>query len=221
MHQQIELISFKLCPFVQRSVITLLEKNIEYKITYIDLEDPPEWFLEISPLGKVPALRVDDTVLFESAVINEYLDKITPPQWQPNDPLQDAKIKAWIEFCSDLIMKHYSLSVAATKEVFEEKRDALAKQLILLENHLNRSTYFNGEKLCLMDAAIAPLFMRIDLFEERAPLNLFAEESKIAKWSKALLSLPSVKNSVVEDFTELSEAYLKKTDSYYAELLNP
>jgi len=69
-----ELISFELCPFVQRSVITLLQKGVDFKINYIDIHDPPEWFQQISPLGKVPVMRVDNTVLFESAVINEYLD---------------------------------------------------------------------------------------------------------------------------------------------------
>ncbi len=78
--QPIELISFNLCPFVQRSVITLNKKGIDYKITYIDLADKPDWFLALSPLGKVPVLKHGDEVLFESAVINEYLDEITPQQ---------------------------------------------------------------------------------------------------------------------------------------------
>lgn len=66
----IELISFKTCPFVQRSVITLKEKGIDFKTTYIDLAEKPAWFLAISPLGKVPVLKIGDEVLFESAVIN-------------------------------------------------------------------------------------------------------------------------------------------------------
>ena len=57
----LHLISFKTCPFVQRAVITLKHKNIDFEITYIDLADPPDWFLEMSPLNKVPVLKVDDT----------------------------------------------------------------------------------------------------------------------------------------------------------------
>ncbi|MGD8643594.1 MAG: glutathione S-transferase N-terminal domain-containing protein, partial [Chromatiales bacterium] len=56
---KLELISFKICPFVQRSVITLRHKGLPYEVTYIELDDPPPWFLEISPFGRVPALRVD------------------------------------------------------------------------------------------------------------------------------------------------------------------
>ena len=92
----LHLISFKTCPFVQRAVITLKHKTIDFDITYIDLADPPDWFLEISPLGKVPVLKVDDEILFESAVINEYLDEITGGELQPKEPLARAKNRAWI-----------------------------------------------------------------------------------------------------------------------------
>ncbi|MBT7766569.1 MAG: glutathione S-transferase family protein, partial [Bdellovibrionales bacterium] len=53
-----ELISFKLCPFVQRAVIVLKEHQLDYDINYINLADPPSWFREISPTGKVPLLKV-------------------------------------------------------------------------------------------------------------------------------------------------------------------
>ncbi|MEE9481097.1 MAG: glutathione S-transferase N-terminal domain-containing protein, partial [Kiloniellales bacterium] len=59
MAARFQLISFKLCPFVQRSVITLLHKGIDFETTFIELSDPPPWFAALSPLGKVPVLRVD------------------------------------------------------------------------------------------------------------------------------------------------------------------
>ena len=95
----LELISTKRCPFVQRSVITLKHKGIDHRMTFVDSDDPPEWFKAVSPLGKVPVLRVDgDAVIFESAVINEFLDDITPGQLHPEDPLTRATNKSWIEF---------------------------------------------------------------------------------------------------------------------------
>ena len=63
------LISHDLCPYVQRAVITLAEKRVPFERTYVDLANKPEWFRQISPLGKTPVLKVDDQVLFESAVI--------------------------------------------------------------------------------------------------------------------------------------------------------
>jgi len=65
----LELVSFKTCPFVQRAAIVLLEKAVPFEITYIDQTKKPDWFVKISPLGKVPLLKVNDTVLFESAVM--------------------------------------------------------------------------------------------------------------------------------------------------------
>ena len=94
----LELISFKVCPYVQRSVITLNHKNCDYKITFIDIMNPPDWFLKLSPLGKIPILKVNGKeVLFESAVINEYIDDVTPGTLKPDDPLTLAKNRAWIE----------------------------------------------------------------------------------------------------------------------------
>ena len=97
----LHLISFETCPFVQRSVITLLYKDAPFRITHIDLADPPEWFLEISPFGKVPVLVVDEkTVIFESAVINELANDVTPGNLMPEDPLRRALNRSWIEFAS-------------------------------------------------------------------------------------------------------------------------
>lgn len=63
-----ELISNYLCPYTQRAAIQLAEKGIAYERVYIDLANKPEWFLQVSPLGKVPLLRVGDAALFETRV---------------------------------------------------------------------------------------------------------------------------------------------------------
>jgi glutathione S-transferase len=65
---KLELISFKLCPFAQRALISLNVQKIDFKMTYINPMDPPDWFKEISPTGQVPLLKVDDQVIFESLV---------------------------------------------------------------------------------------------------------------------------------------------------------
>ena len=97
---ELELISFKLCPFMQPSIITMLHKGIEHKLTYIDINDPPHWFEEISPTGQVPILRLDkDTVVFESAVINEFLNEEFNTGMMPSDPTQRALNRSWIQFC--------------------------------------------------------------------------------------------------------------------------
>lgn len=79
---QLTLVSHHLCPYVQRAAISLMEKGLSFERVTIDLADKPAWFKAISPLGKVPLLRVnedgDETVIFESAVILEFWKKPKP-----------------------------------------------------------------------------------------------------------------------------------------------
>ena len=154
----LHLISYKTCPFVQRAVITLKHKNIDFDITYIDLADPPGWFLELSPLAKVPVLKVDDEVLFESAVINEYLDEITGGELQPREPLARAKNRAWIEFASNMIGNLYMMKMSKDEERYSKYREVLVSQLERIEKHLGNGPWFNGDEFSLADTAFAPLF---------------------------------------------------------------
>ena len=93
---KLTLISHHLCPYVQRAAIALGEKGVPFERVVIDLDNKPEWFLEISPLGKVPLLLIEDdgeqTALFESAAICEYLDETQPgPRLHPGDALLRAR----------------------------------------------------------------------------------------------------------------------------------
>ena len=97
------LVSFKTCPWVQRVAIVLREKKIDFEFQHIEPENRPDWFRAISPHNKVPVLCLDDRVpLFESGAIAEYLDETTPPRVHPEDPIQRAINRAWIEIPADL-----------------------------------------------------------------------------------------------------------------------
>lgn len=197
------LISFKLCPYVQRAVIMLNEKKVPFDITYIDLKDKPDWFLKISPMGKVPVLEVGETVLFESAVIAEYLDEVHPPSLHPLDPLKKALNRAWIEFSSELLVDLYRMVLAKDEEGFDQSRDAARAKLERLEGQLGEGPFFNGHGFALVDAAFAPAFMRIDLLEKAHPLGLLDDLPGVTRWKEALLARESVKTSVVPEFPEL------------------
>jgi len=210
----IELISFKTCPFVQRAAITLGYKEVEHKVTFIDLADPPDWFLEISPLAKVPVLRVDGEILFESAVINEYLDDITGGELQPKDPLLRAKNRAWIEFASNMLGNTYMMKTAAEKEKYEKYHDLLVSQFRRVENRLGDAPWFNGEDFSLADTAFAPLFAHDAVANYRFSVIDAATMPKLDAWSKRLLALPVVKNSVVAEFEEIYLAALETNNCY-------
>jgi glutathione S-transferase len=214
---KLELISFKICPFVQRAVITLLEKNMKFDVNYIDIKHPPDWFLEISPFGKVPVLRVDGKVLFESAVIVEFLDEISPPSLHPADPFLKAENRAWIEFGSNLNMEQYGMLIAPDQVAYEEKYQALHKDLLRLEQQLGDGPYFNGDYFALVDAAYAPPLMRFAVIERYYDFNLLKDCPKIRAWQQVLLSRESVTQSVVPEFNTLFAASVREAGGYAAQ----
>jgi len=184
------------------------EKGVDYDITYINLKEPPAWFKEISPLGKVPLLKVGDTVLFESAVIMEYLDEVNPPSLHPADPLQKAQNRAWNEFASTLLETQFRMVIGAKDEqTCDGAEEELRSKLALLEP-IVQGSYFNGEQFALTDAAYAPLFMRINLLEQWHPMGLLDGLPKVKAWSENLLKRASVKESVVEGFDELYRGFI-------------
>lgn len=210
----IELISFKLCPFVQRSVITLLKKDIDFKITYIDLANKPDWFLKISPLGKVPVVRYGNEVLFESAIINEFLDEITSDQIMPTDPLQKAKDRGWIEYSSQTIMSQYMMTAANNQADYEKHSSTLSNHLQKLENTISDQDFFNGNSFSLIDSALAPLFTRFNVYKKHFNQNFLSAYPKLTTLAEKLTSLDYVKQSVVADFENIYVDYLGSNDSY-------
>ena len=210
----LQLISFKTCPFVQRAVITLKHKHIDFDITYIDLADPPDWFLEISPLQKVPVLKVDDEILFESAVINEYLDEITGGDLQPKEPLTRAKNRAWIEFASNMLGNLYMLKMSQDEESYNKYRDRLVSQLVRIENRLGDGPWFNGTEFSLADTAFAPLFRQNSVADNQLSVIDTATMPRVTAWAERLLALPEVQDSVVDEFEDLYISAMQRNGSY-------
>ena len=211
---KLELVSFKVCPFVQRSVIALNMKGIEYSLTHINPHDAPDWFKAISPLGKVPVLLVDGTPLFESAVILEYLDEVYPPSLHPADPLEKAQHRAWIEFCSELIGRQFRMVTAKDETAFNEARESLQQGLQRLATVVDATgPFFSGSELKLVDTVYAPLFMRLSLARQLVGLELELG-TRLQTWSDTLLGLEAVKTSVVEDFNAVFLNFLKMQESW-------
>ncbi len=208
------LISFKLCPFVQRSVILMQEKGIEYDIEFIDLSNPPAWFLTLSPTGKVPVLQMGDDVLFESAVISEYLDEVYLPSLHPSDPLEKAKNRAWIEYTSSLYVGAFNLLMAKTKEDADQSISEMTGNLEGLQNAKQSEPWFNGEAFSLVDIAVAPFFIRAVFFKKYFQLDLLKGFSTLQTWSELALARQSVKDSITEDFEEMMLARMEANGSY-------
>ena len=213
-----ELVSFNICPFVQRSVITMLHKQVPHDITYIDLADPPDWFNDISPLGKVPLLKTDGKVLFESAVINEYIDETTADPLMPADALTRAHNRAWIEFGSNLQVAQYMLTVAKTEPDMRQALEKYRQQISILEGELNsravKGPFFNGAEFSLVDTSYAPVFTRHLILSEAQQLVASGEFPEWDAWVRHLVAIPAVQQSVISNFREEFVRLFSSRDSY-------
>lgn len=209
------LISFKICPFVQRSVIMLREKGVDFDITFINPMEPPDWFKGLTPLDKVPVLKVGEQVVFESAVIVEYLDESYPPSLHPDDPLKRAQNRAWIEFASTAIGTLNDMINAKEQEGFDKARDEMKARLSKLEQQV-AGPYFNGEAFAPVDMAFAPLFMRLGYIDSWYPLDLLEGLPTVSDWADKMLARESVKGSVVDDLPQLYRKRVTSSEGYLA-----
>ena len=216
---KLELISFKLCPFVQRAVIALKKQGIDYDITFINLMDPPEWFEELSPTGQVPVLKIDDEVIFESNVIVEFLNEISGEKLHPNDPVLRAKNRSWMSYSSSMFDHLFSL-ITGDKETFVSAKGVLTQKLAKLERIKSNQNYFNGDQFMMIDAAIAPFFMRVSWINEFTDNILSLEDfPKIQKWSRKLLSDKDVMESVEEDLDDVYYSNIEARGAHLSTLL--
>ena len=206
-------------------MILLRAKDIDFEVTYIDLREKPDWFLEISPHGKVPVLKVDDEILFESNAIAEFLDEMVEPRLHPENPIKRAHNRAWTDFTPTWSSAFGKVNYAKTKEELDAALEAMPKVLEKVEAALtaergNDGPYFNGDKLCLVDAAYAPSLQRFAMIEDLIGSGVLDGYPKIKAWSDALLAEDAIIHSVCEDFEDAFHAALKRRETYCGTLLD-
>ena len=223
MTPKLTLISHTLCPYVQRAVIALTEKGVPFERIDIDLANKPDWFREISPLGKVPVLRVatDDgeVALFESNVICEYIeDTQDGAKLHPRDPLPRAQHRAWMEFGSTILSELWGLETTGDPAIFETKRKAVAAKFAQVERTLGAGPFFAGKDFSLVDAVFAPIFRYFDVFDQLTDLSVFADTPKVRAWRNELARRPSVRSAVSADYPQLLHAFLVRHDAHLLKL---
>jgi glutathione S-transferase len=219
MNTSFELVSHPLCPYVQRAAIVLAEKRVAFCRRDIDLADKPAWFLALSPLGKVPLLRSERGVLFESTVIVEYLDETLAPRLHPADAFERARHRAWIEFASAVLNDIARFYNAADATQLEAQHLALRRRFEQLEDELEDGPWFAGAAFSLVDAAFAPVFRYWQVFERIADFATFADLDKVERWRLALAQRPSVRGAAPADYGQRLRQFIARRDSQLSTLL--
>ena len=212
-YPHLRLISHKLCPFVQRALIVMAERDIPHELRFVDMGEKPDWLLKVSPTGEVPVLCVEGKPLYESTAIIEYLNDISGGSLHPDDPFERARNRAWVELASEVQKKIGALRSAKDEDAFEMHVATLRRRFVSLEDEIGNGPFFNGEYFALVDAAFAPAFRYLDVVDPEGRLGFFDALEKVNRWREALDERPSVRGAVVEDYSERLLKFLSGLDT--------
>ncbi|RUV19643.1 glutathione S-transferase family protein [Mesorhizobium sp. M7A.F.Ca.MR.245.00.0.0] len=226
MAHKLILVSHHLCPYVQRAAISLAEKGVPFERIDIDLANKPDWFKTISPLGKVPLLRVqrngEETVIFESAVILEFLEETQANPLHPADPYARARHRAWIEFGSatlNAIGRFYS---ASTEAGFLAESSALSAMFDRLEAELADEPggpWFASKHFSLVDAVYGAVFRYLNVFDRIGDFGILDGKPLVRAWRKTLSERPSIRQAVAPDYPHRLHAFLQAKGSHLSGLI--
>jgi glutathione S-transferase len=206
MSTELELISHPLCPYVHRAAALLTELRVPFTQRHVDLQAKPDWFVAISPRGKVPVLLVDGVAIFESNVILEYLAERFAPELLLTDPLQRARRRMWIEIANDLMVGHYKIAVAKPAE--RPAAIAAARETLARFEPVNAGRYFAGDEPGLVDFAAGPALVRFEKLQGVLGLDLYGELPRVAAWAREIAARPAFRDTLVADFDDRFRALI-------------
>jgi glutathione S-transferase len=215
-----KIVSFKICPFVQRVIAVLELKEVAYDVEYISLADKPAWFAEVSPHGQVPVLIEDDGTLFESGPIAEYIDEVHGTfRLHPSDPFVKARHRAWIELASANYLIQCGAQRSSTAKDLETNAARLSTVFAKIEDALGESKFFAGSKPSMVDAAWFVLLHRAYIIEQCTDFDFLAEFPKTKRWQLAALAVDALMRSAPEGFTEEFVNFYLNENTYLGGLM--
>jgi glutathione S-transferase len=198
-NRMIKLYDYPQCPFCRKVRIVLAEKGIKYERIFVDLRKKEQKrldFLKLNPYGKVPVIEDNGVVIYESSVINEYLDERYPtPPLMPSDPGGKASVRILLDFCeSHFHFPWFSIyrevtfkpEIERNIESIERNKNEINTHLYRLESQLEGKEYLAGS-YSLADVAFTP---RIALFEPLG-ITIGPEFKNVRKWIEKIKSRPS------------------------------
>jgi RNA polymerase-associated protein len=175
------------CPFSHRCRIVLHEKDMDFQVIDVDPHNKPEDLAVISPYGRVPVLIERDLVLYESNIINEYIDDRFPhPQLMPAEPVMRARARLLLHRFEQELFCHIDAIEQNDQKVADKTRVAIADSLTLIAPIFEKQKFMLGDEYSMLDVAIAPLLWRLDHYGIRLP----KQAAPLLKYSERLFSRP-------------------------------
>jgi len=168
-------------PFSHRCRIVLYEKGMDFEIIDVDLMNKPEDLAVMNPYNTTPVLVERDLVLYESNIINEYIDERFPhPQLMPADPVMRARARLFLFRFEQELFSHVKALESGPAKGHEKARLYIRENLNQIAPIFVKQKFMLGEEFSMLDVAIAPLLWRLDhhqiqLNKQSAPLLKYAE----------------------------------------------
>ncbi|MBI3373521.1 MAG: glutathione S-transferase N-terminal domain-containing protein [Betaproteobacteria bacterium] len=169
------------CPFSQRCRFVLYEKGMDFQVIDVDMYNKPEDIAVMNPYNRLPVLVERDLILYESNIINEYIDERFPhPQLMPADPVLRARARLFLfNFEIELFSQIEALESGKEKLV-ERARAHIADRLTEMVPIFAKQKFMLGDEFSMLDVAIAPMLWRLDHYGIRlgktaGPLMKYAE----------------------------------------------
>jgi len=195
-------ITAEVCPYAQRTHMALREKGLDYEHTEVDLKNKPVWFEEVSPYSKVPVLKCGDQVLYESVIINEFLDETFPePALMPSDPFLRAQARVWIDYSNTrFIDAIYDLLGAKDAEAQAEQAAKLTACMEYMEDRghkaLGSDPFWLGSEVSLVDIAYWPFFERLPAVTHYRGVGIPERCTRLKAWAEAMEARDSVQSTM-------------------------
>ena len=177
--------------------MVLHEKGIDFEVHEVDLSNKSEEFLSVSPYGKVPVLSVNGTSLYESNIVNEYLDEVCEsPKLMPENPEERASVRSWMAFADDYFFPSvFGVRMGPQRcfadEQIREAKENLDEALSRLEHQLEDRHYLAGG-YTLADIAHAGNFHRLQGLAESGDVSLH-KYLNVTAWMERVESRKSYK----------------------------
>lgn len=222
------LVGTRVCPWVQRVAIVLREKNAPFEIQHVHRASSkdryPEWVYSVSPLGRVPVLRLDNQVsLFESGAIIEYLDEVIEPQLHPTEPIRRAINRAWMDNVSNFFQAANGGAYVGSQEEFDAWLGKMPRAFEALEHALidnSGGPYFNGVDFSLVDCTYAPFLQRYFFIDRIKPLSIIENYPRLSAWAEAVLARPTVHSEPAVQYEMAFRQGLATWNPWFATFIN-
>ena len=181
------------CPFSQRCRNVLYEKGMDFQIVDVDLQNKPEDLAVMNPYNQVPVLVERDLILYESNIINEYIDDRFPhPQLMPADPVMRARARLFLFRFEHEMFSHVETLEKGNQRIVEKARAAIRDSLAQIAPVFGKQKYMLGDEFSMLDVAIVPLLWRLDFYDIQLP----KQAAPLMKYAERLFSRPAFIDSL-------------------------